>query len=849
MRVTRAEWEDEVFGPVLDEMIAQLRDVLTPRACIHPSGPLFECDYVSQYFQSQIVIKWNYPVLQTSDEYVSYIMSPHPADQNLPRALAGAYGATTFLDRPNCIEIIPGIDPAYNMPRFSEPSHMYLPVVTSRVEPRSGFAPQDLRYNEALLHEILQRGGSFGGRGFRLTFTNAMSEVIAQLKELGRTEEIREIATAFCQVYFDLSRFEPSSSRHAEDLIPDFRRAVWADKYPEFTGTYPIYRLPLEKEEFWMSGTETVPERCLIILRYMMLRRDINAFLIGMEACTSGYQEIHEPNDSENIISMAIMTDFMDGVHAVVDAGAKWSSCLYWAIEWQSEQIVRQIVRDRPIHSFEFLGGMGGNITPIKFALQREHEGIARALLEENPEMLGIEDLLTIFQPGVSQLTNTLLSLIRREMTAGSRLWLTLRESFSHAVSHAVGMKREPENRSAMVAPMLAVVNATKQVVLLYGTLWADAKYVRLSLEAGADPNLVFQVASPVHITSNHRITFELLASHNIDPLVSVHSAGNPPLPFIHHCVRLGCSVQLIRGRFAPPDRHVDAESSSAADLGRPELPRGGPEPFRLEGSEQRRAKELAGSVRTYQSSLNRRHSLPIDWTVGSAAEPPRLAGPAGTGDTSAGSSVALRPAPRNEDLPDQSLREDNEPISDGFLECKGFTFPKNLLYSRCRVWFGSDAVPPAEMAPFVATWLRISSETVIRRGPHLAAWASVTGRGLFFIGNAFQAVVLLADAVDPVLEGFSKFHLSCWGCKFTFKAPDTETRAKWVSALQSRITEAKSRADIVMRSHIYRRTLADGRLSFATAEEIRVMAKEAATRAWLRPEEEGPGLTPRSFA
>ncbi|KAK1764822.1 Pleckstrin homology domain-containing protein [Phialemonium atrogriseum] len=200
-----------------------------------------------------------------------------------------------------------------------------------------------------------------------------------------------------------------------------------------------------------------------------------------------------------------------------------------------------------------------------------------------------------------------------------------------------------------------------------------------------------------------------------------------------------------------------------------------------------------------------------VEETPATAAEATEAAAPAA--ETSAGTEAA--PA-------EEAAKKEDEvtPIEAGSLEHKGSNFPKNILYSKKNFWFGSEPVDTKVLTSFKA-------DKAVTVAHHIAAWASETGKGLFFFGErsdktAPQGAIHLAEASDPVPEGANKFHFSAKGLKHTFKAASSTERDNWVGQLKLKIAEAKELVPIVTESENYKKTI----------ESFKPAAKEKAPAA-----------------
>ncbi|KAM0329204.1 hypothetical protein ACHAQA_004503 [Verticillium albo-atrum] len=151
-----------------------------------------------------------------------------------------------------------------------------------------------------------------------------------------------------------------------------------------------------------------------------------------------------------------------------------------------------------------------------------------------------------------------------------------------------------------------------------------------------------------------------------------------------------------------------------------------------------------------------------------------------------------------------EEVKEEVTPIEEGQLEHKGLNFPKNFIYSKQFFWFGSDAVEPSALSHYRR------SEKNIETGRNTTAWASQTGKGLFFFGEKASpvGVINLSEASEPATDGPNKFFFTAKGHKHAFKASSTAERDNWVEQLKLKISEAKELATTVPETETYKATL-----------------------------------------
>lgn len=150
----------------------------------------------------------------------------------------------------------------------------------------------------------------------------------------------------------------------------------------------------------------------------------------------------------------------------------------------------------------------------------------------------------------------------------------------------------------------------------------------------------------------------------------------------------------------------------------------------------------------------------PAAETAPAAAEP--AADAAATEETKPAESTeaAAEPAATEEAKKDEEVK----PVEEGTLEHKGAPagFPKNLMFTKHHFWFGQDAIPVEKLS----TYLKNEKATDVAH--HVAAWATETGKGLFFYSKesdkstphgAIQLVCTAqpAPTASPLLTPFAR--------------------------------------------------------------------------------------------
>ncbi|KAL8802413.1 MAG: hypothetical protein Q9182_003836 [Xanthomendoza sp. 2 TL-2023] len=160
------------------------------------------------------------------------------------------------------------------------------------------------------------------------------------------------------------------------------------------------------------------------------------------------------------------------------------------------------------------------------------------------------------------------------------------------------------------------------------------------------------------------------------------------------------------------------------------------------------------------------------------------------------------------EEVQKGSAGVESQPINEGVLGYKQPGLVKSLMYSKKFFWFSDEPVEHKHLTEY----LRGEKATDLAR-PN-AAHASQTGKGLLFFAKRVedkpqpQGIINLADIKDVTKTGPTEFTFKYHGHKHAFQAGNTTERDGWLSALETRHTEAKTNRDGVVGSEGYKSSL-----------------------------------------
>jgi len=161
---------------------------------------------------------------------------------------------------------------------------------------------------------------------------------------------------------------------------------------------------------------------------------------------------------------------------------------------------------------------------------------------------------------------------------------------------------------------------------------------------------------------------------------------------------------------------------------------------------------------------------------------------------------VTETPATTEEAAP---AKEEAKPVEEGVLGYKAPGLLKSLFAQKKFFWFGSEPVEVKNLH----SYLRGEKQ----EANHNAAWASHTGKGLLFFSKKSSekatpaGIINLSEASDITHEGPIAFHFNIGTHKHTFEASTLAERDGWVSALKTKIAEAKEIAPSVKEHETYK--------------------------------------------
>jgi len=151
-------------------------------------------------------------------------------------------------------------------------------------------------------------------------------------------------------------------------------------------------------------------------------------------------------------------------------------------------------------------------------------------------------------------------------------------------------------------------------------------------------------------------------------------------------------------------------------------------------------------------------------------------------------------------------VKEEVKPVEEGILGYKGPGLLKSFIFQKKFFWFGSEPVDVKSLTNYLRGE---KSDANIN-----AAWASYTGKGLFFFSKKATdkaspaGIINLSEASDPVNDGTIAFYFTVGGHKHTFETTTLAERDNWVSVLKTKIAEAKELAPAVKEDETYKKTL-----------------------------------------
>jgi hypothetical protein len=311
------------------------------------------------------------------------------------RNLSNAFGSAILPEAAVTVEIVP--DGYFYNPKYSNP----VAYVGIDNFPGGSLEPDDIlklttgnprasmvsntKLKEVLLHAAILRGkySDITRSGYDL-FKSSVLQTTEELKEIGLEENAKHLARSFTTSYCqDKSRWRVKS-----DHISRRRCVRWArDQVSSWLSedNDDLYKyLRFHEDSFWQQGTYANQRDGIKELRYVMFCRDFEALQIALEAYPiSKAWWADESSIFTGVISMAILTDFWDGLKAVIDAGAPRSDCLYWAIDLGSDIIVERMAGDgiTVLDSFEARLWMKRMARPLEKAIEDQHVKIVECLL------------------------------------------------------------------------------------------------------------------------------------------------------------------------------------------------------------------------------------------------------------------------------------------------------------------------------------------------------------------------------------------------------------------------------------------------------------------------------------
>jgi hypothetical protein len=300
-----------------------------------------------------------------------------------------------------------GID---NLPGGSlEPDNI---LMLTTGNPRASLVSKT-KLREVLLHTAILRGkySDVTRSGYDL-FKSSVLQTTEELKEIGLEENAQHLARSFTASYCE----DKSRWRAKSDRISRRRCAMWAR---ERVGSWleddddDLYKyLRFDEDSFWQENTYANTREGIKELRYVMFCRDLEALQIALEAypISKGWWA-DESSVHTGVISMAILTDFWDGLKAVIEAGAPRSDCLYWAIDWGSDLIVERMAGEgiTLLDSFEDRLWMKRIATPLEKAIEEQHSKIVECLLFNGAKILP-DDIYLSLQLEDSNIASILVS-------------------------------------------------------------------------------------------------------------------------------------------------------------------------------------------------------------------------------------------------------------------------------------------------------------------------------------------------------------------------------------------------------------------------------------------------------
>ncbi|KAJ5107917.1 hypothetical protein N7456_004592 [Penicillium angulare] len=154
-----------------------------------------------------------------------------------------------------------------------------------------------------------------------------------------------------------------------------------------------------------------------------------------------------------------------------------------------------------------------------------------------------------------------------------------------------------------------------------------------------------------------------------------------------------------------------------------------------------------------------------------------------------------------------EEKKEEIKPATEGILGHKAPGLVKGLRFAKRFFYFNDEPVEAKQLSVFH------QNEKPATANP-TAAWASQTGKGLFFLTKRAEdkatpaSIFNLADVTDLTKEGSNEFLFKVAGQKHTFQASNAAERDSWFVALEAKSTEAKAEKDTITSSEGYKAEL-----------------------------------------
>ncbi|KAH0544973.1 hypothetical protein FGG08_000899 [Glutinoglossum americanum] len=187
------------------------------------------------------------------------------------------------------------------------------------------------------------------------------------------------------------------------------------------------------------------------------------------------------------------------------------------------------------------------------------------------------------------------------------------------------------------------------------------------------------------------------------------------------------------------------------------------------------------------------------------ASEPTAATGDITSAETPAAASAAEEPKTDGKEEAAESA-ESPKPASEGVMGYKAPGVIKGFRFSEKFFWFGKEAIETKDLT----SYLRGEKPDIAHPA---VAWSTQTGEGLLYFSKTESktqptGVIKLADVSDVLTDGLYEFYIKLNGHKHSFRTNAGPERDAWVTALKTKVDEAKKLAESIVNSDGYKENI-----------------------------------------